>query len=280
VNGTLFFNAITATDGAELWKSDGTTAGTVMVKDIALGANGSNPWFLTNLNGTLFFTAQRYVGDYELWKSDGSGAGTVLVKDIVPGDIGSIPRDFAPVGATLYFGADDGIDGLELWQSDGTEAGTYEVGDINPGIPGSSPADITPLASSCSKVLLSARDPVFGRELYAFDSAFLPSEIGGLRVETRGSFDIRVSWTSLDPVAGAETTYDIVRGRLSMLHASGYPGGAVCAQSGLPDTPFDEQASDCAMGSADGCWYLVRGRNGCGTGSYGAAAMDSSGPCP
>src|SRR4029434_5586890 len=116
------------------------------------------------------------------------------------------PSSFAAVGAPLYCGADDGIDGLELWQSDGTEAGTYEVGDINPGVPDSAPADITPLASSCSKVLLSAREPAFGRELYVFDSAFLPSEIGGLRVAIRGSFDIRVSWISLDPVAGAETT--------------------------------------------------------------------------
>jgi ELWxxDGT repeat protein len=37
VNGTLYFMGTDATTGAELWKSDGTAAGTVMVKDIVAG---------------------------------------------------------------------------------------------------------------------------------------------------------------------------------------------------------------------------------------------------
>ena len=56
VNGTLFFVAYDA-NGQELWKSDGTTAGTVMVKDIIVGAGSSRPEVLTNVNGTLFFQA-------------------------------------------------------------------------------------------------------------------------------------------------------------------------------------------------------------------------------
>ena len=38
VNGTLFFTANDGTNGTELWKSDGTAAGTVLVKDINPGS--------------------------------------------------------------------------------------------------------------------------------------------------------------------------------------------------------------------------------------------------
>src|SRR5882724_1871672 len=56
VNGTLFFQAWDATNGYELWKSDGTASGTVLVKDIRPGAGDSNPADLININGTLYFS--------------------------------------------------------------------------------------------------------------------------------------------------------------------------------------------------------------------------------
>lgn len=56
VGGTLFFVANDGVNGAELWKSDGTESGTVMVKDIA-SSGSSNPDYLTDVNGTLFFIA-------------------------------------------------------------------------------------------------------------------------------------------------------------------------------------------------------------------------------
>jgi ELWxxDGT repeat protein len=61
VNGTLFFVAYDGTNGYELWKSDGTSSGTVLVRDINPGASWAfspwrDPWF-TNVNGTLYFVA-------------------------------------------------------------------------------------------------------------------------------------------------------------------------------------------------------------------------------
>ena len=82
VNGTLFFTAKDVTHGTELWRSDGTVAGTSLVKDIRSGSDSSDPGLLTNVNGTLFFTANDGTTGRELWKSDGTAAGTVLVKDI------------------------------------------------------------------------------------------------------------------------------------------------------------------------------------------------------
>ena len=57
VGSTLFFAATDGSHGPELWKSDGTTAGTVMVKDVYPGAIGSYPKNLVNVNGTLFYQA-------------------------------------------------------------------------------------------------------------------------------------------------------------------------------------------------------------------------------
>ncbi len=124
VSGTLFFVAQNGTTNFvpnfELWKSDGTAAGTVMV------ANDVFPELLTNIGGTLFFAGG------ELWKSDGTAAGTVMVKDINPGVNGSLASNFTDVNGTVFFAATDGIHGLELWKSDGTDAGTTMVKDINP----------------------------------------------------------------------------------------------------------------------------------------------------
>ena len=66
VNGILFFSAIDNVNGRELWKSDGTTAGTVLVKDIYPGASSSSIDELTNVNGVLFFVADEGVNGTEL----------------------------------------------------------------------------------------------------------------------------------------------------------------------------------------------------------------------
>src|SRR5262245_59392970 len=141
IGATTFFLAGTPQTGRELWKSDGTEAGTVLVKDIGPGSQGSEPNGLVEVNGTLFFRASDGVTGFELWKSDGTQAGTLRVKDILPGSGSSLPSSLPllNVNGTLFFAADDGVRGIELWRSDGTEAGTLPVKDIRPGSSGSFP---------------------------------------------------------------------------------------------------------------------------------------------
>ena len=65
-----------------LWKSNGTSAGTVRVRDINAGAVSSSPSELVNTKGILFFAADDGVNGNELWRSNGTLGGTILVKDI------------------------------------------------------------------------------------------------------------------------------------------------------------------------------------------------------
>jgi len=108
VDGTLFFSSYTSEFGRELWKSDGTTVGTVMVKNIALdeeGSSSSSPEDMTNLDGILYFVANDRVHGEELWRSDGTQHGTVMVKDIREGSSGSRTEILATVDNKLYFKA-------------------------------------------------------------------------------------------------------------------------------------------------------------------------------
>jgi len=130
VAGTLFFTSDDAINGMELWKSNGTAASTVRVKDIVPGPDGSGPGALTNVNGTLLFTASDAAHGRELWRSDGTDAGTVLVKDILPGPTGSNASLLTNVNGTVFFSTLDGSN-RQLWKSDGTEAGTVHVSDVS-----------------------------------------------------------------------------------------------------------------------------------------------------
>lgn len=166
LGNVVYFTANDGAHGAELWISDGTAAGTTLVKDINPGSAGSNPSNLITVGSTLFFTASDGASGVELWKSDGTAAGTVLVKDINPGTIGSNPGYLTGVNGTLFFRASDGASGAELWKSDGTAAGTVLVKDINPGSADSGPSN---LANVNGTLFFRATDGASGVELWKSD---------------------------------------------------------------------------------------------------------------
>src|SRR6476619_5661997 len=169
VGGTLFFSAEDGAHGRELWRSDGTEAGTEMVKDIYPWE--TNPWGtrsyveeLTDVGGTLFFSAEDGAHGRELWRSDGTEAGTEMVKDIYsgetdryPGPANSTPAQLTYVGGTLFFVAEDAEHGRELWRSDGTEGGTTLLRDFLPGSGSGGAAWLTPVNGT---LFFVADDPV------------------------------------------------------------------------------------------------------------------------
>ena len=71
VGSTLYFTASDGTNGRELWKSDGTASGTVMVKDINSGSSDSSPSYLAVVGNTLYFQATDGTNGSELWTNRG-----------------------------------------------------------------------------------------------------------------------------------------------------------------------------------------------------------------
>ena len=167
VGNTLYFRANDGSNGDELWKSDGTTAGTVMVRDIFSGSSSGSPEEITGVGIYWFyFVANDGINGKEIWKSDGTTAGTVMVKDIYPGASASIPMHLTVDGNTLYFSADNGSSGSELWKSDGTDAGTVMVKDIFSGSPSSYADQLTVVGNT---LYFRASDGVHGSELWKSD---------------------------------------------------------------------------------------------------------------
>ncbi|NLE02263.1 MAG: hypothetical protein GX640_20565, partial [Fibrobacter sp.] len=137
-NGEFYFVAQDGVHGQELWKSNGTEEGTVMVKDInpsgdALFAPSGYYYkpVMTVFKNKLYFVAYDPDHGAELWCTDGTEAGTQLVKDINPGVGSSQITELKEYNGYLYFPATSGPDeGVELWRTDGTTWGTVLFEDI------------------------------------------------------------------------------------------------------------------------------------------------------
>ncbi len=124
-DGEVIFHAKDTASGRELWKSDGTLAGTQMIIDLYPGPKDGV--FETGLPGESFYVwndslvyfagADSVHADgehvYELFVSDGTAAGTHLISDHNPGPEGTNPGDFFEFGNRLYFAASDPVVGRE-----------------------------------------------------------------------------------------------------------------------------------------------------------------------
>jgi ELWxxDGT repeat protein len=166
VGSNVFFTASTLGEGTELWITDGTAAGTHLVKDINPLGTSSNPSLLTNVNGKLYFWADDGTHGVELWQSDGTAGGTTLVKDINPQASVATQAPTAAGGKLFFFRGDAFGSTSELWVSDGTDAGTMKVKDFTAAL-GQPTASL--ISEFKGKVFFSANDGTNGTELWESD---------------------------------------------------------------------------------------------------------------
>ncbi len=167
VNGKMVLVARTATQGQELWVTDGTAAGTVILRDIVSGAGGGGPdsLFLSPDKSFLLFTAQDAVAGREIWRTDGTTNGTYRLGDINPGPSESRPGQFAKLpDGKWVFDAEDSIRGRELWVTDGVSVSLLK--DINIGAESSAPIG---LRLFNGKVFFAATSAEYGQALWTTD---------------------------------------------------------------------------------------------------------------
>jgi len=156
--GSFFFEADDWTHGFELWRTDGTPAGTVLVKDVYPGASASFLDDFTELDGNLLFTAYDGRSGSGLWRSDGTEAGTVQITAATPWPSGTYAFDLIKVNVVVYFGV---TNSGWLYRTDGTSAGTVPVRQFE--------SDVLPLREWDGSLLFMADDGIHGNELWRSD---------------------------------------------------------------------------------------------------------------
>lgn len=131
-NGKLII-ARRAGDVVQLWSSDGSGAGTQLVRTIT-GTNSDdsseqvdNP---TEFQGKLYFTVREGVHQVALWASDGTVAGTIRVGTLAP-EVRSPTAHVTVLKDQLFIGitgsSNGGAGRSEVWTSDGTPDGTQAL---------------------------------------------------------------------------------------------------------------------------------------------------------
>jgi ELWxxDGT repeat protein len=159
-DGTLYFSPFDG-NGYELWKSDGTAAGTQLVRDLQ-SHGGANEF--AERNGIVYFAASApdsrswAEADVELWRTNGTDAGTWRVVDLTPGTKSSFPKALKAFNGALYFFANDGTHGEELFRSDGTATGTVRLTDtyeVSPGLSLSPSGNLLYFTAKTTSALIS-----------------------------------------------------------------------------------------------------------------------------
>lgn len=119
LGSAALFDATTPQTGRELWRTDGTPAGTSLLKETQPGPLGGVS-VLGVVNGRAIFGAAG-----GLWSSDGA-TDTKKIASVSPR---RVARNWRSGSFRVFAGVDTG--GEELWRTNGTAAGTSKIIDLN-----------------------------------------------------------------------------------------------------------------------------------------------------
>ncbi len=131
IGNQIFYNAETNDGHWQLKKSDGTVAGTAVVKDFGLSDGSGGIYLGIVLNNKLYFDFYNTPGGFqdEIWTSDGTEAGTQLVYNL--GSSGGLASYLMPTSNNIYF-YNYSPAGIELWKTNGAAAGTSRILLVDP----------------------------------------------------------------------------------------------------------------------------------------------------
>jgi ELWxxDGT repeat protein len=165
VGSQIFFAANDGLHGNEPWRSDGTAAGTYMLKDIGFAISGSDPLFVGALGNDALFQVSDASTRGSLWRSDGTVAGTVQIfrfPDLAPMNNGGYYVSVIPADSKAYIVVQQNYGGPnDLWVTDGTAAGTQRIGSF--GLSGSA------AFGANGKLYFPAGDDTVGTQFWVSD---------------------------------------------------------------------------------------------------------------
>src|SRR6185295_3127562 len=130
-DGVLYLPARDLQHGYELWRTDGTTAGTSRLTDLCPGLCDGASGTLGLFQGRLYFVGNDSEHGSEIWRTDGTVGGEELVADVCPGSCSPLLDGWTVWRGQIWFLAQKTYDAIPvLWTSDGTRAGTRPVASL------------------------------------------------------------------------------------------------------------------------------------------------------
>ncbi|MCB0010873.1 MAG: hypothetical protein KDE34_03205 [Anaerolineales bacterium] len=115
--GYRYFIGFEPATGYELWRTDGTPAGTKLVHDIFAGPASSHPQQLVVAGDDIYFVATDATHGMELWRTHGPSGATELVADLHDYQNAKLAH-LTVVGNWLFFTGTRGDRTHQLWRYD------------------------------------------------------------------------------------------------------------------------------------------------------------------